>query len=284
MVRLKAWWQGFINVAVLLSFVFNFIFIIVLIIVVILVFDIKRGLVQPLVDGLHSSFVGLDQATIITTIKVSDTVPVDLSIPLQTNTVVVLTDNVPVRANASFNLPGGGGTINGAVSIVLPTGLRLPVSLDLTVPVHDHLPVNLTVPVNIKLADTQLHDPFNQLRVLLEPYVRLLGNLPNGWGDVIPFIVNVANGTEPNLLRSNDQSRNPWPGFHTGLGPPNTNPTAPPLATAPVDSNNGGSSNPAATPLPPSNGVPTVTTAAPLFPSGPATRVDDLGIITPVPH
>lgn len=271
MVRLKAFWRGFSNFAVIFSFIMNFVFLMVLIVLVIFIFDLKRGLVQPLINGLHSSFVGLDEATIITTINVKDTVPVKLSIPFSTNTVVALTDNVPVRANATFNLPGGGGTINGSVNIVLPTGLKLPVSLSLTVPVDDKLPINLSVPVNIKLKDTQLHDAFDQLRGLLVPYVRLLGNLPNSWPEVWSFIGSVLGGNQPSLFRPNQQSENPWPGFRTGLGTPTIIAATPVAATAtPFNTTNATN--------PPGGASGQVT---PLAPVGTPTRVNDLGIITP---
>ena len=60
-------------------------------------FEIKNQVAQPLVNGLHSSFVGLDQATIDWTIPVRDTIQVQLDIPLETDTVVVLTEPVPYR-------------------------------------------------------------------------------------------------------------------------------------------------------------------------------------------
>ncbi len=285
MVRLKTWWQGFMNVAVLLSFIMNFVFLIVLIILVILIFDIKRGLVQPIVDGLHSSFVGLDQSTIISTVKVDSAVPVDLMIPLQTNTTVTLTGDVPVRANATFNLPGGGGTINGSVSIVLPTGLNLPVSLNLIVPVHDHIQVKLDVPVNIRVQDTQLHDPIDQLRSVLEPFVRLLGNLPNNWGEVWAFTGNILSGNPVNLLAPNQQSLHPWPGFRTGLGTPNPTLNAVATAAAISGTNIAPGSVDFGTPIPGVTiGAITGATVGTPIPFMTPTHSADLGIITPMPH
>jgi hypothetical protein len=276
MVRLKAWWNTFKNVAILFSFIVNLILIIVLGVVVLQIFQIKNGILEPLVTGLHSSFVGLDQAHIITsievkdTITVADTIPVKLDIPLQQNTVVVLTQAVPLRANTSFTLRDG-TTLNGMVSLSLPVGMQLPVSLNLNVPVDSTLPINLKVPidlkvpVNIPLAETQLHDPFNKLRGLLDPYVRVLGNLPNSWGEAVG---NALSNKPNDLLRSNDYIDHPWPGFVTGLGTP------PPLPTAGA----GGVANP-----PPGNGTG-VETPAPTGPTpvpGTATPIPDLGILTP---
>lgn len=234
MVRARAWWRALRNIAIAVSVIFNIIFIIVLIFVVMLLFDLKRGLIQPIINGLDKSFYGLNESTIIAQVKVNDIVPVKLNIPFSTNTVVKLTGPVPLRANASFNLPGGGGTINGAVSITLPTGLELPVSLNLNVPVDDKLPVSLNVPVDIRIKDTQLTVPVNELRRTLGPYVLLLNNLPNTWGEFWPFMFNIIGGKQTNLLAPNSQSQNPWPEFQIAVAtplPPGTQPTLPPAVT-----------------------------------------------------
>jgi hypothetical protein len=288
MVRLKQWWRGFVNVAIAISVIFNLIFIVVLLFVVMLLFDLKVGLVQPLVNGLHSSFVGLDESTIIATVLVDDIVPVKLNIPYSTNTTVRLTSPVPIRANATFNLPGGGGTINGAVSIVLPQGLDLPVALNLNVPVNDTLPVKLKVPVNIRIKDTQLHDPIDQLRLVLDPFVRLLNNLPNSWPEFWGFAAKVATGQGPDIFAPNKQSISPWPGFRTGLGtpipistptgepanpgtgqpqPPAANSTLPPPPSA--NPGNGGGL-PTAVPIQPAQPTPQPPAATPPPPAQPA--------------
>src|SRR4030042_2959052 len=91
MVRIKAWWNTFKNVAILLSFIVNFVLIVVLLIVLSLAFQIKDGIAQPLINGLHSSFVGLDQAHIITSINVKDTINV--------RDTIIVNDTIPVRLN-----------------------------------------------------------------------------------------------------------------------------------------------------------------------------------------
>ncbi len=88
----------------------------------------------------------------------------------------------PIAASATFTLPGGGGVINGRVDIVLPKDLVLPVQLNMIVPVNTNIPINLPVDVAIPLKETELHTPFVNLRDLLEPYVRILDNLPGKWG------------------------------------------------------------------------------------------------------
>src|SRR5689334_1802270 len=132
MVTIKAWWNSFKGVAILFSFIMNLVMLIVLLMVVLLIFQIKNGIAQPLINGLHSSFVGLDEARIVTTINVADTIHVDdtiqvkLNIPLQQETNVTLTQAVPLRVPATFTLRDG-TTLSGTVSISLPSGLQLPV-------------------------------------------------------------------------------------------------------------------------------------------------------------
>src|SRR5205085_168774 len=83
-----------------------------------------------------------------------------------------------------------------------------------------NVPIHLKVPVNIPLNETQLHDPFQNLQTLFDPFVRLLGNLPSEWNEVLPFVANIISGKAPNLMASNKYIDNPWPGFRTGLGTP----------------------------------------------------------------
>ncbi len=210
--KFRVWWNSFKTVALLISFITNIVFFIVLIILLMNIFQIKNGILEPLIDGLHRNFVGLDEAVIVRTIDVNDQIPVQFDLPLQQDTNVVLTSDVPIAASATFTLPGGGGVINGRVDIVLPSGLVLPIRLDMTVPVDTSLPVHLPVDVEIPLKETQLHAPFNNLRELLEPYVRAMDNLPASWDEVPDFAVNAAQGEGVNLLSPTTDSENPWPG------------------------------------------------------------------------
>lgn len=217
MQRWKWFWNGFKNFAILFSFVMNLVLIIVLAIVVMQIFQIKNGIAEPLIDGLHASFVGLDEATIDRVIPVRAEIPVEFTLPLNQDTVVVLTQGVPVQANARFVLPGEGGSISGTVSIVLPPGLQLPVSLALDVPVSTSVNADLDVRAVIPLEETQLHDAFIHLRNILEPFVRALDNLPGDWGEIPAWVGQVTSGNV-DLLRPSPGSENPWPGFSTTAG------------------------------------------------------------------
>jgi hypothetical protein len=219
MSALKAIGGSIKNFMILFSFIVNLILLIVLIILGLLIFEIKNQIATPLISGLHSSFVGLDQATIDWTIPVRTSVPVVLDIPLQQNTVVVLTEAVPLTVSANITLPGVGELNNATVNLSLPTGLRLPVALDLNVPVRDQqLPVSLDVRAVIPLRDTQLHDPFANLQLMFEPLAVALYNLPNGFNEVPSFVAGALDADGLNLLAPNAYSQQPWPGFSQTAG------------------------------------------------------------------
>lgn len=230
---------------VIFSFIVNIILVIVLLVLGLFIFEIKNEVAQPLVAGLHSSFVGLDQATIDWTIPVRDEIQVQLDIPLQTNTVVTLTEAVPLLVTAQINAPGL-TVSNAQVSLQLPEGLQLPVALDLDVEVDQPLPVELDVRAVIPLQQTQLHDVADNLRLLFEPLARGLYNLPSDFGEAGDLVGAILAGNTPDLLAENDYSRNPWPGYSmtAGLGYD--------LYTEPVPSQN----LPARTGIVPQGGIP----------------------------
>ncbi len=92
------------------------------------------------------------------------------------------------------------------MNLTLPAGTRLPVSLAFDLPVQQDATVSLAVPVDLKvravipLSQTQLHDPVDNLRLLFEPLVRALGNLPDDFSQVGPFVSQILSGNAPNLL------------------------------------------------------------------------------------
>ncbi len=218
MQRIKSGWEAFKTIAILFSFIINLVLVFTLVIVGMQIFQIKNGLAEPLIDGLHSSFVGLDKATIDRVIPVRESIPVQFTLPLQQNTSVVLTGPVPVQVQAQFNLPGGGGTINGTVNLQLPTGLQLPVALNLNVPVDTTIPVNLDVRAVIPLEETQLHDPIENLRRVLDPFVRVLDNLPDDAAGGREFVSQILSGNMPDLLAPTDGSLYAWPGYSRTAG------------------------------------------------------------------
>ncbi len=188
-------WQAFRNFAIIFSFIVNIVLVLVLLLVAPLILPIVGDIVNPLVGGLTESFVEMGDAHIVQTIEVDDTIPVQFDLALEQDTVVVLSEAVPLQVNAQFVLPNGGGTINGNVALQLPQGLELPVNLALTVPVSEEIAINLPVPVNIPLDETELGVPFERLENLFIPLNDLLGGLPTSNEDLTSRVTDsVTNG------------------------------------------------------------------------------------------
>ncbi len=202
---------------VIFSFIVNVVLVVVVAFLLLTIFQINENIAKPLVGGLHSSFVGLDEATIDWTIPVRENVPVKLTIPISMDTTVVLTEAVPLSVVADITAPAL--TLNNAtVNLDLPVDLELPVNLDIVVEVDDTLPVELDVRAVIPLQETQLHDVADSLRLLLEPIAIGLHNAPEDWGGAIQMVGDALGGNPPNLLAENDYSRSPWPGFSVTAG------------------------------------------------------------------
>lgn len=196
----RNFWNAFKNFAILFSFIMNFVLVIILVFVVYQIYIIKNGIAEPLIDGLHANFVGMDEANITTTIAVEDNITIDFDLPIEQETTVVLTERV-VLGQFSFG--------EQQLVIALNEGQELPVMLNMIVPVEQTIPISLSVPVDIPLNETELHAPFVNLRNLLEPYVRSLDNLPGDWDEVPDFALDAVQG-DVNLLSETDGSRNPW--------------------------------------------------------------------------
>lgn len=215
---------------VIFSFIVNLILVIVLVGAVIFIFEIKKGIADPLIGGLHSTAVGLENATIDWTIPVRDTIPVNLDVKLDTDTVVVLTSPVPLQVNATIDLPGiNAYGVAANVNLTLPAGLVLPVHLNLDVPVREPaLPVSLDVRAIIPLKETQLADPIRELALLFEPLAIGLHNLPSDFDQTFGAIGQLISGEKKmedfNLLSTNgtgginDQPYQPWPGYSRTAG------------------------------------------------------------------
>lgn len=202
---------------VIFSFIVNIILVGVLLFLLLNIFPILKDVANPLVSGLHSSFVALSEADIDWTIPVRDTVPVQFTVPLETETVVILTAPVPLTASAQITL--NNSTVTTPVSLTLPVGLRLPVRLDLDVPIDQTLPVSLDVRAVIPLDQTQLADVASNLRLLFEPLAFALNNAPGDWVQASQMLSDWANGNPPNLItQTTPYSENPWPGFSRTAG------------------------------------------------------------------
>ncbi|MBN1138569.1 MAG: hypothetical protein JXM73_18410 [Anaerolineae bacterium] len=177
-------WRAFEKFAILFSFAVTFVLVLVLLLLGIGLWQVapslpglRDGTLCPLLARVDSLVNDFDTAVINKTIYISQTIPVEFDLPLNQNTAVKLTQSVPLNRSATFVLPGGGGRINGTVSLALPDGMDLPVKLNLTVPVRQNLPISMEVPVSIPLKETDLGSVTGELKDILTPYTKLLSDL-----------------------------------------------------------------------------------------------------------
>lgn len=177
MAFLRRMWRAFQTVAILFSFTMNLALLIALILLYTQLAAIK-GAVNETVARLEGVVQDLGNTHISTTIPIRQSVPVAFELPVQQETVVVTLAPVPITTAATFQLPGGGGTINGMVFINLPAGTRLPVRLNMTVPVRTQIPVNFDQPVDIALGSSGLDPVVVRLLALLKDLKALLALIP----------------------------------------------------------------------------------------------------------
>ncbi len=171
-------WNAFKNFAILFSFIVNFILVVALLLVIGPVFQLKTGTIEPLLDNLDNAFAGLGETVIVTTVHIDDRLPVIFDLPLEQETQVVLTEEVPLEAYTNFSL-GPFGSINGVVSLNLPKGMVLPVRLQMMVPVSTTVPVVMQVPVEIKLNEAGMGPAIEDLRDVFRPINKFVKSLPN---------------------------------------------------------------------------------------------------------
>jgi len=185
--------SAFWTVASLISLTVNFILIAVLIYLGSQFSNIKRMVRDDVLAGLYTNFALMDQASIKTTIPIHTEVPAIFNLPLDTDTVVVLSKDTRIPG-ARVSLSTGGLTIvNAPTDITLPAGTRLPIHLAIEVPVDQKIPVDLSVDVNIPLNQTDLHKPFVGLQNVVAPYYVMANQMPETWSEMVC-------GTPPNPL------------------------------------------------------------------------------------
>ncbi|WP_322801513.1 hypothetical protein [Thermoflexus sp.] len=174
---LRRLWGAFKNIAILFSFTVNLILVIVLALLYLQLSSLKSTVNQT-VARLEEIAQDLGSTHISTTIPIRQSVPVAFELPVQQDTVVVTLAPVPITTAATFQLPGGGGTINGTVFINLPPGTRLPVRLNMTVPVRTQIGVSFDQPVDIALGASGLDPVVGKLLLLLKDLKALLDMIP----------------------------------------------------------------------------------------------------------
>ena len=106
--------------------------------------------------------------------------PVRLYLPLQQDTSVVIQSPVPLNMPTTFSL-GPFGTINGTVSLSLPSGTSLPIHISMQVPVSNTIAVKFDQPVSINLYNRGLGLVVDKLRASLAPLIHLVNQLPDAF-------------------------------------------------------------------------------------------------------
>jgi hypothetical protein len=168
-----------------LSILLNIVLIIIVIVLSGKLFSLKQMVTNDVLGGLYSNFIKMDQATIITTVEVSDTIPVQFDLLLNQKTYVRLTEAVTIKGASVTLSTGGLNIVKAPTDIILPAGTVLPIALDMIVPVNTTVPVVLTVPVEIPLSETELHEPFVGLQDVVAPFYWQLYELPDSWKELL---------------------------------------------------------------------------------------------------
>lgn len=172
-------WGAFKDVAIVFSFIVNIVLIIVLLLSPEPLFMTKNEIAEPILLDLDNAFEALGETTIQTTVQINHMLPISFEVPLQQETAVILNKAVPLSVPATFYLPSGGGSINGVVSLELPSGQALPVTLDFTIPVASSIPVEFSVPVEIQLYDAGMGPAIEELRAVFQPLTSFVEELPD---------------------------------------------------------------------------------------------------------
>ncbi len=181
--RVIPWlWNAFKNIAILFSFLMNIALVIVVAILVPhadSIFALKTEVAEPLLVDLDQAFAALEETTVQSTIYITDTVSVVFDFALEQDTDVILTQPVPLAVPAQFVIAGGGGTINGTVTMSLPEGQALPVALAISAPISTTVPIIMEAPVTIDLAEAGMGPVIEQLRAVFTPITGFVESLPD---------------------------------------------------------------------------------------------------------
>jgi len=132
---------------------------------------IAQDQASGILGGLYHNFVKMDAAHIRTNIHIEKEIPVQFVLNVSGPTNVTLTQDVVIEGALVTVQTGGLNIVNATARIVLPQGTLLPINIqNLVVPVDQKVLAVLDVPVDIALNQTELHEPFLGLRLVVEPF------------------------------------------------------------------------------------------------------------------
>jgi hypothetical protein len=143
-------------------------------------FGIKDAFDESIFDKAAKAMSIEEGASLSTSIRVQDEVPVTIEVPLNRNTVVTLSEPAQIDG-ASISIRSATLSIDAPASLTLPVGAELPLALDLSVTVDTIVPIDLTVPVEFPIAESEVGDSLNAMQGLLEPYRSVVSEMPGCW-------------------------------------------------------------------------------------------------------
>ena len=132
--------------------------------------DRALGLVNTVTDQASQAISDLQAASFSYTVQVDQTIPLNLSVPIDQVLQVPVQTSIPISTVVTIPLdtPVGRFPINIPIVTTVPISLTAQVPLRLTVPVSEAIPIQLSVPIEIKIADTPLMDLLEGLKGSLE--------------------------------------------------------------------------------------------------------------------
>lgn len=172
-------WNALKSINLIISMFVNLILIVAVFVLITQIGAIKATL-STVLGQLDSAFEGLGSSIIADTIAIDQHVPIQFDLPIDQSITVETQAPIPLSVPTTFSL-GAFGTINGTVSLEIPSGTSLPVRLRLTVPVNTQIPVKFDQPISINLYSKGLGPVVNKLRAALAPLIKLVHQPPDGF-------------------------------------------------------------------------------------------------------
>ena len=143
---------------------------------------------QPAVSGaLDEAIAGLDE---FASSSIEFTVPIDESIPIETEFAFMRTITVPVQTvlpidesvDTTITVQGPLGVeipldVTVPVILDLPIDITFPLTVDETIPISTSIPVQLEVPISVDVSDSELATLADSLRKGLTALEEALGGL-----------------------------------------------------------------------------------------------------------
>lgn len=119
----------------------------------------------------------LRQSSIDYQVRVEQSLPVVLSVPISQTVSVPISTTLPINTQATIPLrtPIGTFPITIPIQTIVPVDLQPKVPIRLTVPVSTTIPVVLDVPIHVAIADTELGESLGQAQAALEALASDLG-------------------------------------------------------------------------------------------------------------